>query len=227
LAVALAQETDPFDRSRLAEALGSAAARLEPAAAARRCAEAARLLADALDQETEPDARPLLAEALGRVAARLEPAEAAALAPRLADALAQADKDSPSARSRLAGALATVAVRIDPGEAAPRSRLAARAVAGWLSPAPQLGQAEVLLQAAEPLPCRFTTQQLVDLLKMPTCVDEARTVILEQLSNRYKRPFIDVWKFVEWAQEHEPGLDFTSPPRRPRPLATQTVDRPE
>ena len=70
------------------------------------------------------------------------------------------------------------------------------------------------MQAAEPLPCRFTTQQLVNLLKMPTCVGEARTVLLGQLAHRYKRPFADVWEFVEWAQKHEPGLDFTTPPKR-------------
>jgi hypothetical protein len=74
------------------------------------------------------------------------------------------------------------------------------------------------MQAAEPLPCRFTTQQLVNLLKMPTCVGEARTVLLGQLAHRYKRPFADVWEFVEWAQKHEPGLGFTTPPKR-HPLA--------
>jgi hypothetical protein len=72
------------------------------------------------------------------------------------------------------------------------------------------------LQAVEPFPCRFTTQQLVDLLKMPTCVGEARAVILEQLSNRYKRPFADVWDFVEFAETQLPDIDLRSPPKRPR-----------
>lgn len=65
----------------------------------------------------------------------------------------------------------------------------------------------------------YTTQQLVDLLKLPTCVRQTRAVILEQLSNRYKRPFVDVWEFVEWAEKNEPGLDFTTPPRRNVPIA--------
>lgn len=70
------------------------------------------------------------------------------------------------------------------------------------------------MPALHPLPCRFTTQQLVDLLKMPTCVGDTRIVILGLLANRYKRPFADIWEFVEWAEKNEPGLDFTSPPKR-------------
>ena len=83
-----------------------------------------------------------------------------------------------------------------------------------MSPATRLSGLATLTQAAQPLPSRLSTQQLVDLLKMPTCVGEARTVILEQLSNRYKRPFADVWDFVEWAEKNEPSLDFKSPPKR-------------
>jgi hypothetical protein len=185
------------------------AARLQPAEAAALCGEAARVLADALAKERDPGALPRLAEALGAAAARLEPAEAARL---LAGALSTG-KDSFS-RPQLAKALWSGATGIESVEVAQRSLLAAHAVAGWLSPAPQLGQAATFLQAVEPLPCRFSTQQLVDLLKMPTCVGEARAVFLELLANRYKRPFADVWEFVEWAQEHEPGLDFKTPPKR-------------
>jgi hypothetical protein len=142
----------------------------------------------------------------------LEPAEAAALAQQLADALAKGT--DPIARSALASAL--VAARIEPQEVVARSLLAVRAITGWMSPAPQLGQAATLLQAAEPLPCRFSTQQLVDLLKMPTCDGEARVVILEQLSNRYKRPYADQWEFVEFAEKHLPDIDLKSPPKRSR-----------
>ena len=56
---------------------------------------------------------------------------------------------------------------------------------------------------------------ILDALKT---LGEARAVILEQLSNRYKRPFVDVWEFVEWAEKNKLGLDFTSPPKR-NPLA--------
>jgi hypothetical protein len=72
-----------------------------------------------------------------------------------------------------------------------------------------------LLATAEPLPCRLSTQELVDLLKMPTCFGEARKVVLRHLGNRYGRPFANHWEFVRFAQEQHLDLDFTSPPKRP------------
>ena len=73
----------------------------------------------------------------------------------------------------------------------------------------------ILPVAAEPLPCRLTTQDLVELLKMPTCVREVRRVILDQLGNRYGRRFETHWDFVRYAQEKRLNLDFTTPPKRP------------
>ena len=69
--------------------------------------------------------------------------------------------------------------------------------------------------AAEPLPCRLTTQDLVELLKMPTCVREVRRVILNQLGNRFRRRFDTHWDFVRYAQQQRLNLDFTPPPKRP------------
>jgi hypothetical protein len=53
-------------------------------------------------------------------------------------------------------------------------------------------------------------------------VDQARRVVLEQLENRYRRPFADHWQFVRFATEQRLGLDFTSPPRRPDLPAPET-----
>ncbi len=69
--------------------------------------------------------------------------------------------------------------------------------------------------AAEPFPCRLTTQELVDLLKMPTCFGRARRVVLDHLGNRYGRRFVNHWAFVRYAQEQGLDLDFTTPPKRP------------
>jgi tRNA A-37 threonylcarbamoyl transferase component Bud32 len=69
---------------------------------------------------------------------------------------------------------------------------------------------------ADPLPCRLATQDLVDLLKMPTCVRAVRHVILDQLGNRYRRRFDTHWDFVRYAQEQRLDLDFTTPPKRPK-----------
>jgi hypothetical protein len=72
----------------------------------------------------------------------------------------------------------------------------------------------VLPAASEPLPSRLSPQDLVDLLKMPTCFGEARKVILKHLGNRYHRTFANHWEFVRFAQEQHLDLDLTSPPKR-------------
>jgi hypothetical protein len=73
----------------------------------------------------------------------------------------------------------------------------------------------LLLPATEPPPCRLSTKELVELLKMPPFVDEARRAVLDQLGNRYRRHFADVWEFVRFANEQNLDLDFTSSPKRP------------
>jgi hypothetical protein len=69
--------------------------------------------------------------------------------------------------------------------------------------------------ANEPFPCRLSTQDLVELLKMPTCFGDARRVVLKHLGNRYGRRIASHWDFVRYAQEHRLDLDFTTPPKRP------------
>ena len=68
--------------------------------------------------------------------------------------------------------------------------------------------------------CRLETQGLVDLLKMPTLYGRARRVVLDHLGHRYGRRFANHWEFVLFARERDPGLDFTTPPRRPDPQMT-------
>jgi hypothetical protein len=69
--------------------------------------------------------------------------------------------------------------------------------------------------SADPFPCRLSTQELVDLLKMPTCFGAARRVVLDHLGNRYGRRFVNHWAFVRYATDQRLDLDFTTPPRRP------------
>ena len=66
-----------------------------------------------------------------------------------------------------------------------------------------------------PPPSRFSTQELVDLLKVLTCVGSAREVILQQLGQRYNHHLGDQWDFVDYAHEHLPDIDLKSPPKRP------------
>jgi hypothetical protein len=79
---------------------------------------------------------------------------------------------------------------------------------------PPLATPAILAPALEPLPCRSSTPELVEVLKQPTCIGPARRVILDQLENRYQRKFSDHWAFVRFAQEQNLGLDFTTPPQR-------------
>ena len=65
--------------------------------------------------------------------------------------------------------------------------------------------------------CRLQTQELVELLKMPTCFGNARRLVLDHLGNRYRRRFVNHWAFVRFAEEQKLGLDFTTPPKRPNP----------
>ena len=62
---------------------------------------------------------------------------------------------------------------------------------------------------------RLSTQQLVELLKLPTYVGEARRVILDHLGRRYRRTFAGPREFVGFAHEQHLELDFTTPPQRP------------
>jgi hypothetical protein len=62
---------------------------------------------------------------------------------------------------------------------------------------------------------RLATQDLVELLKMPSCIGPARRVVLDHLGQRYRRSFKGKWEFVEFAERHLPIIDLKSPPKRP------------
>src|SRR5262249_46147585 len=176
LSEALAQETNPYARQLLAEGLGAVAARLGP----EEAAAAARILREVLAKTTNPNARRSFAEGLSAAAARLGPEEAARL---LSEALAR--ETDPKAQRSFAYGLVAVSAGFGPEEALQRSLLAARAVAGTAALPPLAGMAPWAL-AAQPLPSHLSTQELVDLLKMPTCVGGAQAVFLEHLGYRYK-----------------------------------------
>jgi hypothetical protein len=93
---------------------------------------------------------------------------------------------------------------------------AAAATIGRLTESQTLPAALLLLsRAAEPLPRRLSDQELVELLKHPLCVGDARRAVLDQLGLQHRRTFADQWEFVRFAEEQHLGLDLTSPPRRP------------
>jgi hypothetical protein len=301
---ALARENDANGRALLAQNLAAVAGQLQPARAARACAQPARLLDQALANEKEDKNRRQLAEGLAAVAERLEPAVAAGL---LNEALSREKDDG--VRTTLAQALALVSWQLQPTDTeracakaarsyvqaldqdfdssawpfaqhmaallqpldGPRATYAANIFARLVASDPDRfsgrvvpvfddnGHPFVVTQAAdvlnrflthtprpeiqrralaigsaiglsasgpvpglpllpatcEPLPCRLSTQDLVELLKMPTCLGEVRGVILKHLGNRYGRRFGTPWDFVRYAREEHLDLDFTTPPQRP------------
>jgi hypothetical protein len=213
----MTKTTDPSALHYLAEGLAAVAGHLEPQEAARHCAPAARALSQAMTKTTDRLALIHLAGGLAAVAGRLEPQEAAQAALVLTQAMAEAN--NPYTLNRLARGLAATLT----GGARTLPVRAAGLVGGVAASdrQPLLAPAALVL-ALEPPPCRLSTQQLVELLKYPLCVDQARRIVLEQLENRYRRPFADHWAFVRFAQQQNLGLDFTTPPRRPELPALET-----
>jgi tRNA A-37 threonylcarbamoyl transferase component Bud32 len=221
------KETDPqFPTilSELALHLSVVASRMEPQEAAAAAAAAATML---LQNMRDVPANAYsgffeysLAPGLSAVAYHLEPKPARVAATEAAILFAEAMKrenqlfDQPPGRNfppRLSALLATVPAAEIPS----RSASAAAAATLPAGTGDLLAALALVLPSAEPPPCRLSTQELVDLLKTPPFVDEARRVVLDQLSNRYHRTFADVWEFIHYAEEHHLDLDFTTPPQRP------------
>jgi hypothetical protein len=205
----------------LAECLSALLARVEATDAATIAAQAAPTLLQAIKDSNNPNAVPRLARGLSALLARVEAADAATIAAQAAPTLAQTmmDTNNSNLLEPLGHGLSAFLSAVAPEEIPVRSRTAASAVAfspGTGHPLNVLA----LLSTAEPPPCRLSTSQLVELLKMPGFVGAARRVVLDHLGNRYRRHFADVWEFVRFAREQHLGLDFTTPPQRPAATAS-------
>jgi tRNA A-37 threonylcarbamoyl transferase component Bud32 len=61
---------------------------------------------------------------------------------------------------------------------------------------------------------RLTDQQLVDLLKAPSCVGASRAVLVRLLGRRCDAEFAGLWDLVAHLRAHRPELDLDAPPRR-------------
>jgi hypothetical protein len=195
----------------LAKGLALVATRLEPT-------RAAAVLTDAMNKNTDTETLRHLAEGLILVATRLEPEQAARACARAAEVLTEAMSKT-TYRTPLRSLVESLSVVLSRQSAA-TMRQRRLAVAGMVAAAgcsPYLLPGPGLLQSAlQPLPPPLPPQALVELLKHPLCVGEARRVVLEQLSRHYGHPFADQWEFVRYATKHDPGLDLTTPPRQPR-----------
>ncbi len=212
LAELLGREIDDTARIGLAKGLSATTARMEPAAADRVCDTTIRaLLRDRLARPRDAWSRRGFDSAVGELLPRLEPRKANAQAAILAAMMCSEGIDAgdgPRILSRLLTdtsqtqrdlrAVRTAMRTVGPGEGA---------------------LAAVASLEAKPWPCRLSAQELVDLLKMPTCFGTARRVVLDELGNIHGRQFANHWEFVRFAQENNLSLDLTTPPSRPDPSA--------
>src|SRR5262249_15514308 len=119
----------------------------------------------------------------------------------------------------LAQGLSALLTRADPPEVSQRCAAVLAAVSSPVGSGHPLATPASLAVALQPLPCPFSTPELMELLKQPTCVGQARRLILDQLEQRYRRPFADHWAFVRFAREQGLDLDFATAPKRFAPPA--------
>jgi hypothetical protein len=219
LTQALAQEKESGARKTLVAALADVATRLEPKEARRASAEAARICLSSQHQERDVAARHATTELLARL---IQPrdddgsVQAARVCARWVVASPELFCGTENGLPRLPRRSELLGLFLIDSS---RPKILRRAAAAWASvglSAPGLALNLPLLQAAsEPLPCRLDTQDLVELLKMPTCTRDVRRVVLDHLGNRFGRRFQTHWDFVRFAHDQRLDLDFTSPPKRP------------
>jgi hypothetical protein len=179
LAQALETEAHIYSRRCLAEGLASVAARLEPTEAAHLGADVARMLSHRLERDAsyffilvDPWAELEFDGEAVRVARLIQQldgdgieAAVLAFARHISSAIDNASKRPEKARAWALENLLTDATRLKV-----RRRVVALTAALGTGSGGPLAALPLLPAAHEPLPCRLSTQDLVELLKMPTCV---------------------------------------------------------
>jgi tRNA A-37 threonylcarbamoyl transferase component Bud32 len=212
LTSALEKVKDAYDRFKLAQGLAVVAGRLSRAEAFTMCRPVMQSLLRATETEKDESKRQFLAMTATSLVSALEYAEANRIATKLAFLVcSNRVRFAFGEREDTLDALLTDASRSDMN----RRSGAAASVVG-LACATPFAALPTLPAASEQLPCRLSTQDLVDLLKMPTCFGKARKVVLKHLGNRYGHTFANHWEFVRFAQEQHLDLDLLSPPKRPK-----------
>jgi hypothetical protein len=213
-AATLTRAMEKTTNPNLAIGLAVLAAHLDPKEAAELCAPAVAKLTLAMNKTTDGNVLRELAYGMGPPAAQVEPEAAAATIFR-----AFAKTADPHARASLAQGLAAVLARETSDTSSQRRVALAGTVAGLTNPdslrVPGVlaANAAGLHPALAPLPLPLSAQTLVDILKHPLCVGEARRLVLQQLGRHYGRTFPDQWEFARFAEEKQLDLDLLSPPR--------------
>jgi hypothetical protein len=176
---------NPIGLANLARVLGTLAARLSPEEAGELSAPAVRTLLDTFEKTTYPTGRAALAEGIGSLASHLAPGEAAAAVRRLRGPLTRTT--NPSELAALVPTVASLAARLPPGDTAARAAAAHKTLdALAVTTGPFLR--EQCFSGLSVLLPGLTLQELVELLKEPACVGEARSAVLHELGRRLGPP---------------------------------------
>jgi hypothetical protein len=187
--------------------------RLDPGEARDACVAACRRLIARIDAR---GGSPLAeqARALAALAPRVGPDEARAVSRITLGSLATVREGYPF--SQLARALAAVAGRMGPGEA-PLAANRFLDTFHWSTGLQEQDPPDAvqIRRTLTALTEQLDRDQLLDLLKHPICVGDARKIVLRRLEVVMNHPFATVWDLVDYLEQTEPGLDLSTPPTRP------------
>ncbi len=175
--------------------------------------DAVVVLIQAMNKTTDPRVLEVLAEKLSTVAHRMGPMDAAQARGLAVGAFMQAmtKTTDPNTLQRLSKGLSKILLSTETRQRLLGLTAAVGASAGPVPPFTLFARTQLALKPVPALP-----QTLVDVLKHPFCVGEARRAVLEQLSRHYNRPFADQWELVEYVTENKLPLDLTTPLMRPK-----------
>jgi hypothetical protein len=234
LAQALQKETDANRKGALTQVLATVVQRLDPGEASRMCTPLIDNLVLAAEKEKNQQEQMSLIDCGTNLLQTVDPETATYYSRKLARDLGSGSllanyrpppggvappgapsMGGPGGTNSNGRVMDTVVTNSNNRVEVSHRAVAAAAALGLAAEGPFAALAP-LPAASAPLPCRLSTQDLVDLLKMPTCLDADRQIVLQHLGNRYSRTFANHWEFVRFAQEHHlDNLDFTTPPQRP------------
>jgi hypothetical protein len=213
---ALEKEIRGYDRIVLAEGLEAVVKRLSQAEALTVCRPVVQTLLQAAETETEQWMRHSLSSVVASLLSASDDMDASDVAKKMAFVLCSGrDMNYVVPVGGTPGIESLNALLTDDSRSEVSRRMVAVATVVGLVSATPFAALPALPVVSEPLPCCLSTQDLIELLKMPTCFGEARKVVLKHLGNRYGRTFANHWEFVRFAQEQHLDLDLTSPPKRP------------
>ena len=213
LADGLVREPERNTWLNLAEGLAAVLDRMDPLEADRACNRLIQTQLKVLlsKSRTDPSDNYKLYEIVPTMLPHLDPGKAHSLAWEFAVQLCSGpdvNSHQRTADEELRFPLTRVLADTSRTQIARRAALMTAAAIGPGMTGPMAALPRIV---AEPFPCRLTTQELVELLKMPTCFGKDRRVVLDHLGNRYRRRFTNHWEFVRYARGAGPGSGLYNP----------------